>query len=62
MVNDKMKKEYKKQLERLRDAYAEVLGVFHSSKYYTVSKQIHEAIFHLDRAIKYLEVLTDENS
>jgi hypothetical protein len=45
----------KEALVRLRDAYSEVLGVFHSIKHYQVNLSVHKALFDLNRAILDLE-------
>jgi GTP cyclohydrolase III len=55
MMSDKEKKAYKESIEKLRDAYFEILHVFHNTKHYTVQKSVHEALFPINRAIVDLE-------
>lgn len=49
------KKKLEKDLEQLRDAFSEVLGVYHRCRHYTAMKSINIALNELNMAIKYLE-------
>jgi hypothetical protein len=49
---DKIRKD---KLEELRDAYSICLDAFHKVKHLAVEKNIHDALFYLNRAIKDLE-------
>lgn len=55
MLNESEKKNYKEQLERIRGAYVEILLAFHNVKHYTAEKNLHAALFPLNRAIVDLE-------
>lgn len=52
---DKEKKKFKEQAQQLRDAYVELLDIFHKCKHYTAMKSIEEAVVSTNRAIKQLE-------
>lgn len=54
-MNDDIIKQYKNHKEKLEEIYSELLHMFHENKHYSVSKNIHIAIFEIDRAIKDLD-------
>lgn len=54
MLEVKVEKQYKEHKDKLEDIYSELLHIFHENIHYEASKNIHNAIFEVDRAIKVL--------
>ena len=54
-MDDQQIRDYKVQLGRLREAYSELLQVFTECNHYTANKSVHEALWHVNRAILALE-------
>ena len=55
MSNEKLMKQYKEHKLKLEDIYSELLQIFHENKCHSVLKNVHVAIFEVNRAIKDLE-------
>lgn len=51
----KTQEEIKKEIQRLTDAYAEILQAIHETNHDGVCKALSETIYPLNRAIKDLE-------